>query len=400
LVLAGLLLFVAGLIRSLELSFVVAVSLPFLWAQRPEPLPRRWIALAASVLIALLAAHALDVHYYSTGAWDAFRQMAPVRTLFTDYNFYPYFVAHPEAVGTGTLSNNDLALTSQWFYADPQVFTPTAFAMPLHAVHWVSRALLNLSMSLHLLALVNDPQLMALFGLLVLPVILLRRRWKTALCSVMLLVAAVLFLQVLGRSGMTRVYVPAAAAVAVLYLMSAGADQRLSIRVLGGVVLLGITALTLSGLYPRMHGPDKQRQNLETQLCSQPQDRLWVTWGNSAFPYQFLYRPGHEARPACDVHIYSLGSMQLAPFTLAEVQRQTGAPDLVSALLQGKEVFMFAEPFRLQMLQRYFAEHYQKGLAWQEKLSLPHVTLYAVHAGGPPMVQKPETPSGQDEESD
>lgn len=395
---AGLLLLAAGLIRSLELLFVVAVSLPFLWKERPARLPLRWTALAVSLLVALCVAHFIDVHYYAGAGWDAFRQMAPVRTLFTDYNFYPYFVAHPEAVESGPLSNNDLALTSQWFYADPQVFTPAAFAAPLQAVSWVSRALLNLSMSLHLLALANDPQLMASFGLLVLPVILLKRSWKTALCSLALLVAAVLLLQVLGRSGMARVYVPAAAAMAVLYLLSAGVNQRVLVRTLGGAVLVGVTALTLYGLYPRMHGPDKQRQNLEAQLCAQPQDRLWVVWGNSAFPYQILYRPGAEARPRCELHVYSLGSMQLAPFALTQVQQQTGAPDLVTALLQGKEVFMFAEPYRLQMLQGYLAEHYEKGLAWQEKLSLPHVALYALHAGGPPQVRKTEIVSGQDED--
>ena len=397
---AGLLLLAAGLIRSLELLFVVAVSLPFLWRERPTKLPWRWISLAAALLVALCAAHFVDVHYYSGTGWDAFRQMAPVRTLFTDYNFYPYFVAHPEAVGPGPLSNNDLALTSQWFYADPQVFTPAAFAVPLQAVHWSARALLNLSMSLHLLALVNDPQLMALFGLLVLPVILLRRNWMTALCSLAFLFAAVLLLQVLGRSGMVRVYVPAAAAIAVLYLPSAGVNQRVMVRALGGLVLAGVIALAFYGLYPRLHGPDKQRQNLEAQLCAQPQDRLWVVWGNSAFPYQILYRPGSEARPRCDLHIYSLGSMQLAPFALAEVQRQTGAPDLVTALLQGKEVLVFTEQFRLQMLQGYLAEHYKKGLSWQEKLSLPHVALYALHAGGPPQARKAEVPSGQDDTPD
>jgi hypothetical protein len=395
---AFVLLLAAGLIRSLELVFVIAVSLPFLWTERPEKLPRRWAFLAAGLLVALCIAHFMDIRYYGTDEWDAFRQMGPIRTLFTDYNFYPYFVANPEAIGHGPLSANDLALVSQWFYADPHVFTPAAFAMPLQAVAWTSRAWLNLSMSLHLLALVNDPQFMALLGLLVLPVILLRRRYRVALSALVLLFMAILLLQLLGRSGMVRVYVPAAAAMATLYLLLAGSNQRFSVRVAGGALLIAATGLSLYGLAPRLHGIDRQRMSLEAALCAQPQDRLWVAWGNSAFPYQLLYRPGREARPRCDLHIYSLGSMQLAPFELKQVQQQTGAPDLVTALLQGKEIYMFAEPFRLQMLQGYLAEHYKMGLAWQERLELPHLALYALHAGGPPIPRKPEAPSAQDED--
>ena len=395
--LAGLLLVAAGLVRFLEMGFVVAVSLPFLWTERPQRLPRRWIALAAAVLVALTAAHLLDVHYYGGEDWAAFRQMAPVRTLFTDYSLYPYFVAYPEAAAHGPLHASDLALVSQWFYADPQVFTPAALAAPLQSVQWSSRALLNLSMSPHLLALVNDPQLMALLGLLVVPLLLLRRRAVPPLLALALLLTTVVMLQILGRSGMVRVYMPAAATLAVLYLLLAGPDQRVSVRAVGGLLLVGVVGLSLYGLYPRMHGVDRQRQTLEAALCNQPQDRLWVTWGNSAFPFQILYRPGREARPRCDLHLYSLGSLELAPFAIDQVRQRTGAPDLVSALLQGKEIYIFAEPYRLQMLQGYFAAHYKTSLAWEQRLQLPHLALYVLHAGGPPSPVKPPTAPVQEE---
>jgi len=196
---------------------------------------------------------------------------------------------------------------------------------------------------------------------------------------------------------MVRVYMPAAASLAVLYLLLAGPDQRISVRVIGGLALAGVVGICLYGLYTRMHGADKQRQKLEAALCSQPQDRLWVTWGNSAFPFQILYRPGREARPRCDLHLYSLGSLELAPFAVNQVQQRTGAPDLVSALLQGNEIYVFAEPYRLQMLQGYLATHYKTGLVWQERLQFLHLSMYALHAGGPPLPAKPEPAATQDD---
>src|SRR5882724_5332328 len=76
---AGVMLLVAGLIRSLEFLFVLAVSAPFLMAQWRSLDRRGLYALAAILAILLGAAHLLDVHYYSSADWSAFQGMNRIR---------------------------------------------------------------------------------------------------------------------------------------------------------------------------------------------------------------------------------------------------------------------------------------------------------------------------------
>ena len=191
-----------------------------------------------------------------------------------------------------------------------------------------------------------------------------------------MLLAAILLLQMLGRSGMTRVYIPVIASVALLYLMLPGMEERLSLRIAGALALALVTVFTLRAAYPRIQHVEIETAALDKKLCSLPRDPLWVVWGSTSFPYQMLYRPGWQARPSCAPDFYSLGSMQLAPFELDTVRRHSGAPDLVSALLKGDEVYLFADQRRLTLLQGYFAAHYKIALAAERKADIPHLELY------------------------
>jgi hypothetical protein len=378
---SGSLLLAAGLIRPLEFMFVAGLSLPFLYFMRPIAI-RRWLMLVAVVILLLLTAHFIDAAYYSSPAWSPFQQMNRIRILFTDYGLLDYFRVHPDAVGNGNLDGNDLTLVSRWFYPDPRVFDPAAFAVPLQAVKLTARLWMNLRNFRHLQMLLDTTQLMDLIALLLLSLAAFRSKLRPVIVALAMLVAAFLYFHVLGRSSVARVYVPAIAMMAILYLLMIGRDDRLLVRVMGMILLIGATAFTLWDLSPRMHGPDKQRATMEAALCKLPQDRLWVAWGNSSFTYQLLYRPGLQSQPACQLHFYALGTMQLAPSSQAMVEQYTGAPNVVAALLQGKHIYIFTERGRLELLKRYFDEHYNTALNLELKLKIPHATVYDVWAGG------------------
>ncbi|MFI4968213.1 MAG: hypothetical protein ACHQAU_05740 [Gammaproteobacteria bacterium] len=396
---SGILLLMAGLIRPLEFMFVAVLSLPFLYLMRPIVI-WRWLILVTVVVLLLLTAHFIDAAYYSSPAWSPFQQMNRIRVAFTDYGLLDYFRAHPDAVGNGNLDANDLTLVSRWFYPDPRVFNPAAFAAPLQAVKLTARLWMNLRNFRHLQMLLDTTQLMDLVALLLLSLAAFRSKLRPVIVALAMLMAAFLYFHVLGRSSVARVYVPAIATMAILYLLMIGRDERLLVRATGMTLLIAATAFTLWDLSPRMHGPDRQRATMETALCKLPQDRLWVAWGNSSFTYQLLYRPGLQSQPACELHFYALGTMQLAPSSQAMVEQYTGAPNVVAALLQGKHIYMFTEQDRLELLKRYFDEHYKTALNLELKLKIPHATVYDVWVGGPAAQRLEQSHPGQSDDDD
>lgn len=397
---AAVLLLAAGLIRALEFLFVLGVSTPFLIAQW-RTLPRmRWLTLASALLILLGAAHLVDMHYYAGTDWTQFQGMSRIRTAFTDYRLKSYFDAYPDSLVGAPVSDTDLGMISNWFYADPQVFNPGNFQPLIHAVDWSRRLGLNLSSRGQWLVLLRDQTFLLCGAVLLLSLGLLRRNIRPALISIGLLLAAVILLQALGRAGMTRVYLPAIAAMALLYLVSARDAGRSGMTEVGALAMAAALFFTLYGAYPRVQGVEHQTAALDKALCGLPEEPLWVVWGNPSFPYQMLYRPGPQAHPHCAPQMYSLGSMQLAPFELDTVRRHTGAQDLVSALQGGKEIYLFTDPRRLSLLQDYFAVHYKTALVAEQRLEMPHLQVYAVHAGGPAtMVPRPATAGDQDDDT-
>jgi hypothetical protein len=396
---SGVLLLVAGLVRPLEFMFMAGLSLPFLYVMRPARF-RHWLALVLVLAASLLTAHFIDAAYYSSPAWDFFQQMNRIRIPFTDYALFEYFKIHPDVLVKGTLDANDLALVSHWFYSDPHVFDPAAFVAPLQAVRLTTRLWTNLSSFRHIQVLLDTSQLVDLAGLLLLSLAAFRSKLRPLIVAVAMLVAAFLYFHLLGRASVARVYVPAVSILAVLYLLMAGRDDRLLMRVAGLVALIAATGFALRDLSPRIHSPDKQRAVMERVLCTLPQDRLWVAWGNTSFTYQLLYRPGLQSRPACELHFYSLGTMQLAPYSLAMVRHYTGAPNLVAALLQGNHIYLFTQPGRLELLRQYFSEHYRTTLNQELKLKVPHATVYDVWTGGPAAQRLDQPHPGESDDDD
>jgi len=397
---AAALLLAAGLIRALEFLFVLGVSAPFLIAQWRSLPHRRWFAVALALLVLLGTAHLIDMHYYAATDWTQFQGMNRVRTAFTDYRLKSYFDAYPDSLAGAPVSDTDLGMISNWFYADPKVFDPANFQPLVHAVDWGQRLSLNLGSRGQWLVLLRDQTFLLCGAVLLLSLALLRRSIRPALVSLGLLLAAVILLQALGRAGMTRVYLPAMAAMALLYLMSARDPTRSGMTEAGALAMAAALFLTLYDAYPRVQGVEHQTAALDKALCSLPQEPLWVVWGNPSFPYQMLYRPGSQAHPHCAPQMYSLGSMQLAPFELDTVRRHTGAPDLVSALRGGKEIYLFTDPRRLSLLQDYFAVHYKTALIAEQKLEMLHLQVYALHAGGAATATpRPAAADGQDDDT-
>lgn len=381
LVSAGCLLFTSALVRQMEMLFIAAVAAPFLlpWL-RSAALRRRWLLLAVALLTAMGAAKLLNHAYYSGANWSQFRAMNADRVSFTDYRLGVYYGRHPEAVRAAGLEPNDIALLSHWFYSDPQVFDPAKFDALKDRVALPERLRLNLS---HLSADIKklaSPQLVLLCGLVIALVTMLRRRLLVLAGSLAVVLCASLVLCVMGRMGLTRVYMPVVAALSIMYLCC-GATRTPGLRAFGVALLAAAAGLSVFWILPRL-GNNPADHRLETAVCALPGDRPKVVWGARNWPYLLLYRPGQQPEHACQPRFYALGSMQLAPYSLDTLREASGHADAVSTLLAGKGIYLFTGSDRLPELKRYFADHYHKALTAQQIVDIPHLHGYAVQVSG------------------
>lgn len=378
-------LWIAGLVRIPELLFMTLVALPFLIftlrAGNGPRVPRHWLFTAAAVGVLLANARVIDLQYYVSPGWSAFEAMNCVRVPFTDYGLSRYYYAHPDVLKTSALSLNDVGLLARWFYPDPRIFEPDVFASLAAAAPRNELLVLNLQHYESLADMFQRPQFLLLFCLAPL---LLVSGWhrSPALYAWLTVVAVLLLLYLAGRPGMARAYTPAAAAVSVLMLISSVQVGRRSLRVLGVLVLVLVTVMSAWRVYPRPRG-EAAAAELETSLCALAGYKPLAVWGNAAFPYQALCRPAPNGHPRCDVHFYALGTLQLAPYSLELLRRETGSPDLVSAPLAGQEIDLFTSSDRIPLLARYFAEHSQRALSASVLENRPHLHLYALRATGP-----------------
>ncbi|HEX7964183.1 MAG TPA: hypothetical protein VF651_00585 [Gammaproteobacteria bacterium] len=384
--LAGALLFLASIVRMTEFVFVLGVACPLLLAV-PRLLPsraafsgerfRRTALFAAAMLVLLSSAYVANKAYYSSDEWKPFRDINPVRVQFTDYRAGKYFSLHPESLEGSKISRNDIQLIQQWFYQDTRVFDGAAFSRILAGLPWQERLDLNARKYPHVLRNFDRDQFKKLFWLIPLLVLLnFRRDPRTAAAfGLFLLGMGVLYL--LGRGGVTRVYIPPLAAISVLSLMAFAPETRWRMHLAGvaGLVLLA-TPMVVHAFNPKA----SPTARFAREVCQVSHQRLLVIWGR--FPYRNLYHPGDKG-PACDPDLYSLGSMQLAPYTLDNLEHYTGTRSLADALIKGQPVYVFTTLHRLENLQQYFVEHYSLALAGQEIMRDYHLNLFEVHIAGP-----------------
>lgn len=384
---AAFLLLVAGLIRTEELILVLGVCLPFLavivWRNADNRQRRRWLLLSITVLVLLAASKTLDHYYYSSEGWRSFMAMNDVRLPFTDYKFGAYVISHPETLSGSELTRNDISLITRWFYPDDRVFNRGNFAPLLASASLTGRMAANLPYWRQPLEVLQDPQLLPLLYLCLLP-FLLGRGWKFAtLASLLLLGTSLMALFLLGRGGIARVYVPAAAVVLMFGLATAAPGRRLPLQVAGLVAVILLTSTLLQdwrlsffeGQNRRAHG------SLIAEFCKLPQHDLLLIWGGGYFQYPALYDQTQGPAAGCGVHLYPISTMSLTPYSTANLYNATDERNPIDALLHGHTLYIYTELDDLGMLSTYLQEHYGSSLSYSVvATALKSLNIYALRA--------------------
>jgi hypothetical protein len=384
---SALLLILAGLVRPDELVLVSVVISPLLlhaWLTHDRRWRLHWLGTAAVCGLVLAAAFLFNRHYITSGDWAAFTGIDGLRGQFTDYGLGTYFVNHPDKLAGSAVTVNDVKLARSWFYLDPKVFNPANFAPLVHSVSFADRYGLNIHRTASFLSVFQSYQFLIPLAGSVLVAALSWRRALPEAVSLLLLLAFMVLIALWGRPGIERIYQPVAGGMFVLALLKLGRREERWVTWLGMAALVAAVALAAM-LYQRTgkHGDEAPAVRTETcaSLARLPQDQLLLVWtGDGQFHWKAIYRPTTPDDDACDPPMYSIGSYELAPPSLARLHAYTGGKGLIEALLAGQKFYIISNRGRLQMLDTYLREHYHSSLQWQNVPDTRYYRLFTIQA--------------------
>ncbi len=377
--LTGVLIVFSGLVRADETILVAMVASPILigyWRAGAGSLMRRhWLMALALSAVIFSGFQLWDLYTFSSGSWGEFAGTYTLRTEFTDFNMAGYYLRYKEVVRSAGYSANDLHLFANWFYLDPQVFSPEKLAQLSGGMPWYGRIVANLCLLPVLLLPFTHPLVIVLVIMMAFIAVFHERRGYF-LGSLAVLAGIMIILLLMGRPGVTRIYVPACAALVLLGSMQPAKSARYAY---GVVVAVGVLAAIGILLLVHTRNQRDQRAYHLTQSagCSLSHEPLVVIWGSS-YPYTLHYPPFGAADGLCPLKIYAIGEYSLTPYSLAQLHQATGGKDLVPSLLQGQSLDFIASPADMLSLQGYFRQHYSAELPVTSAGVFADFTLYKV----------------------
>lgn len=318
-----LLAYCSFLVRSQAFLLVLGVALPLL------PWRSLWLRRDAKVALMLLvvaigASSLLDHLAYRGAEWTQFSRFNAVRIPYNDFGAAEHLKDKPEILRHYGYSANDVDLITDWFFEDPKIADPEKLksmlrelgplAIQAGSLEKAWKGVSELASSDKLLPIV----LAALFLALVRP------RWRVfgvwGLC-----LGALFTLGLMGRPGVTRVYVPLVGLLLLAPFLDDGGTPLDSTRVrrwtLIGVVLVAsfFNAYTVLG---NSRGLRSWSEDVRAGLGHFPADGI-VVWGGN-FPYEAVYPVLGSSPNFRDLHLYLLDDFTLAPYTVATAERKSG----------------------------------------------------------------------------
>ena len=190
---------------------------------------------------------------------------------------------------------------------------------------------------------------------------------------------------VLGRGGVARIYVPVTAALLVIGMLTLPSDGRryAILYAMGAIAMAICTWFLVQDWNASIHDGRVQRSHdlMTARFCGLPKHDLLVIWGDLYFQYNTLYDQNAGAAQGCNLHLYSVASLQLAPYSTDNLYQATGYRSVVEALLNGRTLYMYTRPYELSFLETYLAEHYGSKLTYSVATSAyKNLNVYAVQA--------------------
>ena len=377
--LAGALVVLSGLVRADETVLVVLIAIPVsigYWrAAAGSPIRCHWLIMLGISAVVFAAFQLLDMDTFASGSWGEFAKTYLIRTEFTDFNLPWYYMLHGRLMAGSEYSIADFIMFKRWFYVDTQVFSVEKLSSFIGSVPWYVRATADLKLFSQSLEPFSDPQILALCGVII-ATLFFRRRRGYLLISILTIAAVMFVLLLMGRPGITRIYIPVFAALAVMGAMQPAGSRRWGEACAALLVVFGAVSL-LYNVYRSDEQESWASARVQASTCRMSHDSLVVIWG-ADYPYTLEYLPFAAPKPDCTLKIYSLGEYALAPYALDQLHDATGGKDLVPALLAGESLDFIANPGNMQLLRDYFQRHYSVQLSTELVVLDPRFSMYRV----------------------
>lgn len=356
LVVAVLLAFLGVLMRVDAAAFVLLLATPILIDRASFRLP----VIAAAIVFALAAIGALwwDRLGYMTPPWAMYNAVEASRAWYTDFGLGGLLADRADLLQRAGWSRNDLDMIGQWWFFDPDVYTPQRMneLMAAAGMRGLSGQQYGLIQSWFNTLLHWDTIAVAVLALSLAVWRIVTGNVRIALCLALCLLAFVGF-AVLGRPGVTRVSY--SAMMALLVFSASLPISTRPAKIFSSVLLLALVALVIAFVDNSRLMRSQQALAL-ADMKRLPSEDVIVVWAD-AWPYQFIYPAflgADETFPS--FRIYSLGSDQLAPHALAW---WGGDPARLIARLRTPEgIGLIARTDLLERLRTYCREHWDAEL--------------------------------------
>ena len=371
-----LLAYCSYLVRGEECLLVFLVGLPLLPVR--ALLRQRIGRIAALLLVAAIAGSTLIDHLaYAGEDWTAFRELNPVRALFTDFGAGERLKQHPDILQRHGYSTNDIDLVQNWFFADPAIAHPAALRDMLAEMGPLPAPDIALGNAWLGVQVLWQSSLVILV-LAALLLALLRPGWRIAACWGLCL-AAIVVLGLLGRPAVLRVYLPMIALLVLAPLLpGAFADWRR--RLAGAALVLGTLANAAIAMTEAQHSKAADAR-IRQELAGFPGEPV-VIWG-AAFPFEAVFPVLGAADAAMSYRLAALGVFAPAPFSVAYAEQAAGR-GLMERLVSADGLRVIATDRHIGYLEIYCRERLQGVLTAMGAEHFGDLTVRRLHCGVAP----------------
>ncbi len=357
---ALILAFLGFLVRSQEFMLVIFVALPLLpWAAigKQRSLQVGLLFLGLGILLASM----LEAHSYTGQIWQYFNQLNTARAPFTDFGASEHLRQRPDIMARYGFSDNDLALVTHWFFADPHIANPQTLMSMLNELGSIPFLVASWFQGVAAVKAITHPIILPLsFSAIFL--FCINPKWPTAIAWFLFLGAS-FSTGILGRPGILRVYIPLLILLLAFSLLQSSqssynlkfSSKRLRQSMMVFTLLI-VCAWNFVILVPEQAASQEKTQQVQADLTHFPNEPV-VIWG-AEFPFEFAYPV--LARPLAFSHIqlYPLGVFTHAPFSVS-YQQQQSENGMIERLRQPNGVLVMSSPAQTEMLRLYCQESFE-----------------------------------------
>ena len=311
------------LVRAQEFLLVLGVALPLL------PWRSLYLRRDAKVALVLLAAAIgtstmLNHLAYQGAEWAQFNRFNAVRIPYNDFGAGDHLKARPEILRRYGYTANDVDLITDWYFEDPKIADPEKLRSMLHELGPLAFQADSLEKGLQGMSSWRSSDELLPIVLAAIFLAVMRPRWRVfavwGLC-----LGALFTLGLLGRPGVTRVYIPLVGLLLLAPFLAGGGELLSCTKVRRwtaiGVVLVA-ALFNAQAVLGNSRGLRSWSEDVRAGLGQFPSDGV-VVWGGN-FPYEAVYPVLGSSPNFRNLRLYLLDDFTLAPYSVATAERNSG----------------------------------------------------------------------------